>query len=562
MFGIKMYVFALAVFPFFCSAQSVHASDKSNSVTYWQAVAISLTDTQFEKSDKKVDLDKVRLNIAYEGSKIKHLNDFDMITAQLHQAAAVNQKIIDKKENLIKGLNDLKIATLDSLKTLYPYYYRSNIMNESPNEPRVSSGKGSVKVIKKDKAETGAENPLLIRAIFNALRLHKSEYENFIANYKWEYTERKEIRDEGKKFFHHMISNSPVYYDSFIEDYIYSRIQTIIPEGLPEERWSHFRVVLISEAVPNAYVTEDGTIYLNTGLLALMESESELDAILAHEIAHVVLDHNFLGYKKTKKNEKTGSILGALAASAVMVGAAYHTSKIKDPSLRNKQAGQIGALAPAAIYSGAMIGKSIGNLLGMKYNRDQELAADAAARGWLSHNGKEVNSLSLALKRIKGWNLEEKFKDDWSWNSSHPKLSQRIDIVTEPPKNVKEKYDEKIHGALIDAAHVSLLNNDIPRANRYVKRSVNISNPSSDALALYATINRRSGNTSKDTLFRYVDLALKLDPNNINALQESVIIGNRFDDKARVKSALNTLQENEINAFDRLRSRILGAERN
>jgi predicted Zn-dependent protease len=54
---------------------------------------------------------------------------------------------------------------------------------------------------------------------------------------------------------------------------------------------SKFTVTVLDSAEVNAFALPGGYIYVTRGILALANDESELAAVLAHEIAHVVLKH-------------------------------------------------------------------------------------------------------------------------------------------------------------------------------------------------------------------------------------------------------------------------------
>lgn len=62
---------------------------------------------------------------------------------------------------------------------------------------------------------------------------------------------------------------------------------------------------IINNPAINAYSAAGGFIYVNTGLLDILESEDELASIIAHEIAHVSKSHqiNFKVCSASKKSE-------------------------------------------------------------------------------------------------------------------------------------------------------------------------------------------------------------------------------------------------------------------
>ena len=66
-----------------------------------------------------------------------------------------------------------------------------------------------------------------------------------------------------------------------------------------------FKIKLVRDAALNACAFEDGTIYVNIGMIAAFDNEAELAAVLGHEIGHVLKQHalgHYKAYKKIRKN--------------------------------------------------------------------------------------------------------------------------------------------------------------------------------------------------------------------------------------------------------------------
>jgi predicted Zn-dependent protease len=62
--------------------------------------------------------------------------------------------------------------------------------------------------------------------------------------------------------------------------------------ALPEERIRYnLRVRVLRSNVFNAFAAPNGTVFICTGLLSRVADESQAAAVLAHELAHIVLDH-------------------------------------------------------------------------------------------------------------------------------------------------------------------------------------------------------------------------------------------------------------------------------
>lgn len=76
-------------------------------------------------------------------------------------------------------------------------------------------------------------------------------------------------------------------------------------------------VLVFRESTVNAWVYPNGTVAVQTGLLAAMENEAQLAAILGHEVSHFLNRHAFIQIKAKQKQSFIGKGLGVLATAAV-----------------------------------------------------------------------------------------------------------------------------------------------------------------------------------------------------------------------------------------------------
>jgi metalloendopeptidase OMA1, mitochondrial len=76
----------------------------------------------------------------------------------------------------------------------------------------------------------------------------------------------------------------------------------------PDIRWE-FAVFI--DPTPNAFAIPGGKVIINSGLLALVDSDAELAAIVAHEIGHVIARH--------RSEQQSQSIVAALGGSVLDV---------------------------------------------------------------------------------------------------------------------------------------------------------------------------------------------------------------------------------------------------
>ena len=132
-------------------------------------------------------------------------------------------------------------------------------------------------------------------------------------------------------------------------------------------RGYRYRFTVVEAAEPNAVACPGGWIFVHDGLLELCESDLELEAILAHEIAHVELRHGLRQMRSAEKAARLGALGGLLAAGVA--------------------ASQDNADAAALAVGATAIVASLATELALAgYSRDMEMEADAAAVHYLSRS--------------------------------------------------------------------------------------------------------------------------------------------------------------------------------
>ena len=123
------------------------------------------------------------------------------------------------------------------------------------------------------------------------------------------------------------------------------RLFTTIP---PDRSWP-FQFHVIAQKEVNAFALPGGPMFVNIGTIATVDNEAELAGVMAHEMAHVYMQHS-------AKQQEKGSLLEGLAGLA--------------GALAGNVGGTFGDLARAGIQIGA------GTLM-LKYSRGDEAQADA-----------------------------------------------------------------------------------------------------------------------------------------------------------------------------------------
>src|SRR5882672_858103 len=78
----------------------------------------------------------------------------------------------------------------------------------------------------------------------------------------------------------------------------------------PTDAYMRYRFHVLRDPEANAFALPDGQVYVNTGLLALLENEAQLAAILAHEVHHTAGHHTILQYRSIRAKSVSSMVLG------------------------------------------------------------------------------------------------------------------------------------------------------------------------------------------------------------------------------------------------------------
>lgn len=187
-----------------------------------------------------------------------------------------------------------------------------------------------------------------------------------------------------------------LYDNLLVQDEINRLGQSLVPAS--SDKMFAFR--LLPDPTPTAYTLATGTIYISTGMVALLDSQAQLAYVLAHEMAHVQLDHwkervmmaqgadayNVDQNKKAERVALVGGLVGGLTGG-----------------LASKSAG--GAVLGAGLGLGA--GYLIGSLLNRQavadWDKNQEDEADKLAFKVMldtRYDPREVPKLYATLETI------------------------------------------------------------------------------------------------------------------------------------------------------------------
>jgi predicted Zn-dependent protease len=190
------------------------------------------------------------------------------------------------------------------------------------------------------------------------------------------------------------------YPNPMLQDYVNALGQSMVPKG--SDRFYAFRIV--RDPQPDAWALSTGSIYVTTGLMAMLDNEAQLAYVLAHEIGHVEHRHAFmrergriletlLEVEKAKSARRKAAIFGAIAAGlGAGIGAAAGGGE------GAAYGAVLGGLGGVAI---AQIAESLRQPKFTEWSDLQEKDADSfAAQAALEHNFdvREAPKIFVALE--------------------------------------------------------------------------------------------------------------------------------------------------------------------
>ncbi|MCM3905843.1 MAG: M48 family metallopeptidase [Pyrinomonadaceae bacterium] len=102
-----------------------------------------------------------------------------------------------------------------------------------------------------------------------------------------------------------------VYHEAALDAYL-ERVGKSVLAGKEIEN-VNWKFRALRDPEPNALALPNGSIYVNTGLLALLEEEGQLASVLAHEIVHVTERHTYLHNRSTRKKVLAINIMNTIS---------------------------------------------------------------------------------------------------------------------------------------------------------------------------------------------------------------------------------------------------------
>ncbi|MGN2249719.1 M48 family metalloprotease [Frateuria sp. GZRe14] len=185
----------------------------------------------------------------------------------------------------------------------------------------------------------------------------------------------QDAQDYGAAMLREMRSLDMVVEDPLLDDYLNDLgYRLVAGSDRPKD---HFTFFVVKDEEINAFAAPGGYIAVNSGLIAITRSESELAGVIAHEIGHITQNHLQRAFEDSKKD---APLMALVLLGAVAAGASSHSG---DSPMAVLAAGQ-GLIAQRSI----------------NFTRKDEVEADRVGIQTLANAGFDPRAMASFFERM------------------------------------------------------------------------------------------------------------------------------------------------------------------
>jgi hypothetical protein len=375
-------------------------------------------------------------------------------------------------------------------------------------------------------------------------------YPKFISK-GYQFKLRQELDVDYFEFKSKLQSNNLILNDLYVESYIYSLLSKLIPTNLGDLRYKSINLIIVKDQTPNAYIFSNGSMVINTGLLSMVNSEVELISVLAHEVAHYVLDHAIENINKANDRKRSAEFwAGFMTVAAAVTDVAIAR---KNPNY------QPGLLTIGTNILSNTIANSIIERMGQKFSKEQEFQADICSKELLKILRVDENSLSNVLAKIKNYSFLTGNYSAILGEGTHPSFDERINKFGKSQPENDSIYDKNISNILTTNAIQEFNLQNFQSAKNLIERNIKSNMVIEEDYCLLSMINTFTKNTDLDNLYSLslLEKAKKLNVKpNLNILKQEVVLYIRLKKILEAKNSVQKFKEkieSELTTIDKFK---------
>lgn len=237
---------------------------------------------------------------------------------------------------------------------------------------------------------------------------------------EWAYDDRQQLNDLTTDYQQAIGEAEGFWVNLQVQDFLQQQFLEVHPNPMMPGRPGTFRLRVLSTSTPNTLALNEGTILLTTGLLAALETEAELQALLAHQVAHVVLDHALDSYQSGQRRNRARRVLGNIVSGV---------SSAVAPGFTNRGPVESTVYGLSHGLATQYLDREFIEAAGLEYSREQERAANRLAQQWLLDHERPPEALHGVLNKLHRIGTYSKVTHGTSFVDSHPVQVDRREML-------------------------------------------------------------------------------------------------------------------------------------
>lgn len=314
------------------------------------------------------------------------------------------------------------------------------------------------------------------------------------------------------------------------EQYLTEVVKRVAPDF--SNPHTAIRIRILPDPSPNAFVLPNGAMYVNSGLLALLENEAQIATVLGHEFAHFRCRHSYR--EKIKENNE-------LIKGAIFGGALAPLAGTKDTANSAAELLQISSVSG--------------------YSRGLESEADHMSLLAVLQAGYDPEQAVKAFEQLRTVSEEEDEQKDMRF-ATHPRLSERIASyrkwLGEPEiqqqatgKRVADDvYEDKLFKVILENAQLNLDDENYALAQENIRRCLRVNPQSARAHYLSGELEWTGPKGTSYAAINCYNRALRWDPNCVEAYREIGLLEREQGDRDKAGESLRQYLDKAGDAAD------------
>lgn len=347
---------------------------------------------------------------------------------------------------------------------------------------------------------------------------------------------RHEHRLDADQYLTELEKSNLFYDDAAIEDFLQCLVLEIMPDKQLINREITTPVVrLLKSAAPDMMMLGNDVLLISTGMLAILDSEDEMKALMLREISHHVLDHALVTIKQNIARANRAAFWGAVIDGVVAAAeqTLYERYDFYQPGL---------IFATNDVVQ-SLVNLKIAKRMGLDYAPKLEREADKCALSYMAMTGESENALASALHKLNDYYLRENDVSTLSKYGAYGTLEERLKDMKKPEIQLVDRdYLKKMMSVVSFEAAMQDYNKQYRNARWLAMKNINHNLACADDYLMVARSLMKTQNTSESN----AECLLYLDKADVVSEVEDVNI-------TKMRILLMLREDMAINAVDMIK---------